>query len=450
VNRIPSLRIIGNNLRSIFSKIRRSAFVKNLLIVMSGTALAQILGYALSPLISRLYSPSDFGVYGSFAAVAVIIATISTLDYSLAVMLPKNKDDAMHLFVLSCLLTAIISAVCLIICVLAPGFVQGLIKAPGIWLLVLLVLGILIAGLNLAFQAWCIRIKSFKHTSASQVIRSMTTNGTQLGLGYLKGGPSALVFGGFLGEALASVNLARVVSRDLRTLREDFRWKRMCQLAKEYRDFPIYSASTNLINSVSLNLPIFLLTHFFGIATAGAYAFGNRILSAPMGLVQRALRQVLYQKASETHNAGGRLFLLYLKFTVGLFAIGFLPSLIFIIWAPEIFTWIFGAQWHTAGIFAQSLILWLLFMFCSLPATLTARIARMQRQMFLFNLALLILRSFALIMGGLYLSAAYSVMLYSVVGSLMNVVFIFMIGFALKKKEGETDWKDILADLKGN
>lgn len=445
---LSSFKISGNNLRSISSNIRRSSFVKNLLIVMSGTALAQILGYALSPLISRLYSPSDFGVFGSFYAVVGIISAGLTLDYSLAIMLPRNKDDAINLFVLSCITTAIISAICLIICLLAPGYVQRLIKAPKSWILVLLILGILGDGLNQACGAWCVRVKSFKHTSASQVIRSISSNGTQLGLGYLKGGSSALIFAGVLGDTLASANLARVVSRDLRILHVNIRWKRIWQLAKEYRDFPVYSASTNLINSLSLGLPIFLLTHFFGIAIAGAFAFGVRILSAPMGLVQRALKQVLYQKACEVHNAGGRILLLYLKFTVGLFALGLFPSLVFIIWAPKIFVWLFGAQWHTAGIFAQSLILWLLFMFCNLPADLCARIARMQRKMFLFNLAVLVLRTLALIVGGLYLSASYTVLLFSIVGAIMNVVFIIIIGFALKKREGETAWKEILADLR--
>lgn len=449
-NEVPDLRHVGNHLRLIFLKIRRSAFVKNLLIVMTGTALAQILGYALSPIISRLYSPADFGVFGSFYAVVGIIASVLTLDYSLAIMLPKGKEDAINLFGLSCLSTAIITVICLIICVLFPGYVRGLIKAPGSWILVLLVIGILADGLNQASQAWCVRVKSFKHTSASQVIRSLSTNGTQLGLGFLKGGPSALVFAGVLGDTLASANLAGVVARDLRSLRANVRWKRIWHMAKEYRDFPLYSASTNLINTVSLGLPIFLLTHFFGIAIAGAYAFGNRILSAPLSLIQRALRQVLYQKACETHNDGGSLLLLYMKFTVGSFAIGLVPSLVFIIWSPQIFPWIFGVQWHTAGVFAQSMMVWLLFMFCSLPATLTARIARMQRQMFLFNLTLLVLRSLALILGGMYLSASFSVLLYSMVGAFMNVVFILMVGFALKKREGETDWKDILADLRGS
>ena len=415
---------------------------------MSGTALAQLLGFALSPIISRFYTPSDFGVFGSFNAVLTVIAAGITLNYSLAIMLPKQKDDAINLFMLSCITTAIISVCCSVACLLAPAFIQNFMKAPSRWILILLVFGILASGLNQTFQAWCVRIKAFKQTSASQVIRSLSTNGSQVGLGYLRGGASALIFTAFLGDVLATLNLARVTYRDLRVLRQKIKWARIRQLAKDYRDFPFYSASQDVINSLSLGLPIFLLTHFYGIAVAGAYAFSMRILQTPTGLVLRALRQVLYQKACETHHEGGRLAPLYVKITGGLFALALFPSLVLIIWAPQIFTWVFGSRWHLAGVFSQSLILWLMVGFCNVPAVLFSRIIRMQRQMFFYNQALLAVRALVLVLGGMYLPATHTITLFSVVGAIMNAIFILVIGFALMKKEGDMALKEILNDVK--
>jgi O-antigen/teichoic acid export membrane protein len=94
---------------------------------------------------------------------------------------------------------------------------------------------------------------------------------------------------------------------------------------QEYKDFPMYSNTQNVMNTLSLGLPVLLLAQFYGIAVAGAYAFGVRILQTPMGFVTRSLYQVLYQKASETHNRGDRLVPLYVKVTSGLFAIGLFP-----------------------------------------------------------------------------------------------------------------------------
>ncbi len=433
---------------NVFNKLMASSFVSNLLIVMSGTAIAQIFAFSISPIISRLYSPSDFGVFGSFNSVLSIIAAGVTLDYSQAIMLPKQKSDAFKLFLLSCVSTSIISFFSLAVCVLAPVQIQILMKTTNVWILFMLILSVLMVGINQSCQAWCVRVKSFKDTSFSQLSRSLTSNGVQLGLGYLKGGALALIVATILGEVIATMNLARVMFRDLKELRIDSNWKRMWHLAKEYRDFPLYSASMSVANQLSQDLPIFLLAHFYGIEMAGAYAFGLRILSTPMLFLLRALRQVLYQKASETHYNGGHLLDLFMKITAGLFFVALLPSLLLVIWAPQLFSWIFGSQWQMAGELARSLVLWMLFMFCNVPAVLFARILRLQQKLFLYDLVLLALRVSVLVYGGMYLSVTNTVMLFSVVGSIMNINFIIIIGLALARGEGYSGLSAILSNLK--
>lgn len=439
---------LAGRLSQAFAKLRRSAFIKNIFIVMSGTALAQVLGFALSPIISRLYSPMDFGVFGSFYAVQGVIAAGLTLDYSAAVVLPKQKNDAINCFVLSCMSVVMITGCCTLVCLCFPRFVLRLLKAPHAWMLAVLIVSLLVAGFNEACQAWAIRVKAFKHTSASQVIRSVTANSSQIGQGFLKGGAPALISSAILGDLLATVNIGRVASRGLRESRGLISRTRIWELAKEYRDFPMYSASVNIINMLSLGLPVILLSQYYGIAVAGFYAFALKILSAPMGLVQRALRQVLYQKAAEFHNEGGRLIMLYVKFTAGLFALILLPALIIFLWAPQLFSWIFGAQWRTAGAFAQSLMVWQIFMFCNLPAGICGRIARMQRKMAFVDILLLVVRTLVLYLGGMYLSASLTVMLFSLAGAIVNAFYIFLIGFALKRQEGLSTWQEVLNGLK--
>jgi O-antigen/teichoic acid export membrane protein len=410
---------------------------------MSGSAIAQIIGFALSPIISRLFSPSDFGVFGSFNSVAGIVAAGVTLQYTQAIMLPKEKEDALNLFCISCLCTIIVGFLCLIVCLFSAASVNNLMKTGGTWALALLVLATIVAGLNQSCQAWCVRVKAFKHTSASQAVRSISSNGAQIGLGYVRGGAGALIVASVLGDLLASLNLVRVLLPDLFSLKGAIRWDRMKLLAKEYRDFPMYSASQNVLNALSSGLPVLLLAHFYGILVAGAYAFGVRMLQVPMSFVLGALRQVLFQKAAETQHQGGSLTPLYLKTTVGLFAMALLPSSILFIWAPQLFTWIFGSQWYVAGEYARSLVLWLLVVFCNLPAVLFARLIRIQRAVFFYDMALLGLRVLALVLGGLYLSALQTISLFSVVGAAMNAILILLVGYAVMKKEGHTGLESI-------
>lgn len=432
----------------LLARLRKSAFVRNILVVMTGTAIAQAIGFALSPLISRLFSPSDFGVFGSFVAVASIIGTVTTLQYSQAIMLPKEEGEAINVLALSCLCTLLLSGLCLAACLVAPGTLNGLMKTNGIWPLVLLVCATFVSGANQSFQAWCVRSKAFKHTSASQVVRSLSSNGLQLGCGCLKAGAPGLICSTVLADILATLNLGLVVLRDWKMLRHRAGWQTFRRLALEYHDFPMYSASTSLMNALSLGLPVLLLTRFYGLAVAGGYAFAMRVLSTPMNFALTALRQVLFQKAAEAHNAGRRLTRLYAGITVGLFAVALLPSLVLMAWAPQFFAWLFGAQWLQAGQFASSLVLWLLFMFSNVPATLFARIIRIQRQMFMFDVTLLLVRTASLYLGGVYLSPSTTILLFSSVGGVMNVVFIGVVGYKLWKSEASRQANHPMGDVR--
>lgn len=415
---------------------------------MSGTAVAQMIGFALTPVISRLFSPSDFGVFGSFISLVNIFAAGATLQYTQAIMLPKEKEDAFNLFFVSCICIVIVAFILLTVCIIVPSTVNSVMKTDGIWFLALLVIATIVSGLNESCQAWCVRVKAFKHTSTSQVIRSLSSNGTQIGFGYIKAGAIGLIVSNILADILASLNLARVMFRDLGALRRYVHWKRMKQLAKDYRDFPMYSASMNIINSLSLGLPVLLLTHFYGIVVAGTFAFGGRILSAPMGLVLTALRQVSFQKTAEAHNDGEQLMPLFIKITVVLFALALFPSLVLFIWAPNIFAWVFGSQWYMAGEFARYLTLWLMFMFCNLPSVLFARIIRIQREMFLFDLVLLTARSLVLILGGMYMLALHTIMLFSLVSAIMNIIFIVIVGYTIMRMEDKTKLNVLLNNMK--
>lgn len=417
--------------------LRRSPFVRNVSIVMSGTAISQMISFAMTPIISRLFDPSDFGIFGSFSSVMGVVAAGVTLQYSQAVMLPKEDSDAANVFAVSVISVFLITLLSIFAVCLFPGTFLSLFKAPnGFWLLWLFPIGVFLNGVNQSLQAWCIRQKAFTLTSVSQVVRAVSVNISQVVLGLLKAGGVGLTASAVAADGIASVNLAHLVfKKDGLKIRQSVTLKKMRETAFEYRDFPIYSASQNVMNAMSQGLPVILLGCYYGVAVAGAYAFGVRILQVPMNFVTTALRQVLFQKASETYNHGGKLFPLYLKTTGGLFVAAIVPATILFIWSPKIFSWLFGAKWNDAGVYASWLILWLAVGFCSLPSGLFARIIRQQRNLFLFELLILFLRILILVVGGIIFSAKSTIIGFSIIGCLLNVVFITWVGYLLRHKE---------------
>jgi O-antigen/teichoic acid export membrane protein len=304
-----------------------------------------------------------------------------------------------------------------------------------------LILAIVTGGFNTALQAMCVRKKAFKQTSSSQVIRSVSSNSAQIGFGLIRSGSVGLIVSNVLADILASMNLFRVMLKDILDFRHQFLWSRVRQLAKEYKDFPFYNAPQTLISALSGGLPVLLLTQFYGIATAGAFAFGMRILQAPMGIILRSLRQVLMQKASETIHHGDSLFPLYVKITLALSAIVFLPFLVLFIWTPQIFSFVFGMQWYVAGEYARYLILLIVVASCNLPAVLFAQLIRIQRTVLIYDVIVLVMRTLILSLGGLYLSALTTITIFSVLGALTNVFLILLVGYSINKKENKHNGK---------
>jgi O-antigen/teichoic acid export membrane protein len=414
--------------------MRASPFLKNISIVMSGTVIAQLIGFASLPVISRLFTASEFGVYGSFISVVGVAGAGVTLQYSQAIMLPLRDEDAVNIFTVSILSVFFITLITLVLTLIFSEWLLSILKAPQTkWLLWFLPLGIMVSGLNQSFQAWCVRRKAFKKTAYSQMIRAGAVNTLQIVSGLLRNGSGGLIASSITADGLATISLSRqVFGTDKCLFSNSISWNRIRKLAVEYRDFPFFSATQKVMNSLSQGLPVLLLSHFFGIATAGSYAFGVRIFQAPMNFVLTALRQVLFQKASETFNHGGSLIPLFVKTTLGLLAIVIIPAVILIIWAPQIFIWLFGSAWGIAGEYARWLFLWLSIGFVNVPAVLFARIYRKQATLLIQDILLLLFRCMALVIGGFYLSALDTVITYSIVGMCFNIFIILWMWRVLK------------------
>ena len=155
-------------------KVKTSVFFRNIFVVMAGTGIAQIISLRLAPVLSRLFTPSDFGIAGSFEAIASIIAAGVTLEYSQAIMLPKEKKDALGVLAVSFVCTVTVSLLALLFCLVTPATINGLMKTKGFWPPALLVLSAFINGLNYSCQAWAVRVKAFRQTSVSQIVRSFS------------------------------------------------------------------------------------------------------------------------------------------------------------------------------------------------------------------------------------------------------------------------------------
>lgn len=401
-------------------------FFKNVFVVMSGTAIAQLIGFAFSPILSRLYGPEDFGAFGAFLSITMVFGAAATLNYGDTVLLPKREEDAAPLFLVSCVSSLGLGCLTLLFCLAASKQLLGLMGlselGPYIWFVPA---SVLLAGLTQALGSWCTRLKAFKNTSQAQVVRATVLCGAQTGCGAAGLGAVGLIGAGVVADVAAVGFLGwSALMRSGAALRFAWHRGRMLAQAREFREFALYGTPQNLMNALSQGLPVLALSHYYGVAIAGYYAFGMRLLQVPMNFFLTSIRQVLFQQLSHGKAHGEDLYPPFLKATVGLLLVSVAPAALGFILAPAAFALVFGEQWRIAGEFGRWLIVWLAPAFCNVPANLALRILRKQRELFFFDVALLAARAATLILGGIWLKASETIIILSVVGCVFNNLLI--------------------------
>jgi len=116
---LQTLKLLKNGeTMKLFKKLKGNKFINNIIIVASGTALAQIITFGLTPIITRIYGPTSFGVLGTFMAIINILGPVAALTYPIAIILPKKNGEARQIMKLSlfiCVIFGIISGLVLLL-----------------------------------------------------------------------------------------------------------------------------------------------------------------------------------------------------------------------------------------------------------------------------------------------------------------------------------------------
>jgi O-antigen/teichoic acid export membrane protein len=413
----------------------KGSFKADVLTLMTGTAIAQLITIAISPVLTRLFTPEAFGALGLYLSFLAIAGAVVTLRFDQALMLPKDTEIAAALFWDAILSVGVISGFSLLGCVLFFKQLLSILKLRE-WsaVIFLLPLSLILFGTYATLNSWSARQKEFGRSSISQVVRSLSASGVQMFSGLLKAGSVGLIGGALAGDCFAALALAWQVKRDdWPILKRSLAWGKMKCAAWQYREFPIFSSTQNLLNALSQNMPLLLLAKFFGPAVTGFYVLGVRGIQIPMNFYLTSLRQVFFQRASELYNQGGDTYALFKKTTLSLLVLAAIPALAIFLFGPGIFAFAFGRKWIVAGEYARWLVLWLTLMFANVPAVLFAQIYRKQKAVLLQDIFLLTLRVLAIVIGGLRRSPLLAVVLYSLVGVFFNLFIILWVRNLLRR-----------------
>lgn len=410
------------------ARLREQGFFRNVALLAIGSAMAQALSFVLMPVLSRMYGPADFGLFGCFFALTGVVGAVVTLQYSQALVLPEEDRAAAGLFLAGAGSVVVITLGGILVIVLLHDWVLRISGTPELrgWLW-LAPVAFVVSGFGQVLMAWCTRQKNFSLLSITQILSAVVKNGSQILLamgGFLSGG---LIVGLLLGDVVASLAMARWMwKRDGHSFRQAFNRSEVLSLASKYRDFPIYSCSQNLLSTLSQGAPVLVLTQQFGMTVVGYYAFASRFLLTPWSLAYTSLQRVLFQRMSEANNSRQDLKALFQKTCGGLCLVTILPGLLGYLLTPSLFLLLFGEEWRAAGDYGKWLWVWMVPAFLSLPASVALRVRRQQRVLLAYEIVLLVVRISTLLLGGAYLrDATLTIAAFAVTGGLMELWLIW-------------------------
>ncbi|MFP3982445.1 MAG: oligosaccharide flippase family protein [Desulfurivibrionaceae bacterium] len=401
-------------------------FARSVSVLAGGTAAGQAIVVAASPILTRLYSPEDFGVLAVFASLLGILGVIASLRYQLAIPLPESDEEAANVTVLSLL---VVLGMALLTAAIAIPFRQPIadalnspLLAEYIWLLPL---GLLLMGVYQVFSYWAIRTRAFSAIARTKLTQSISMVAVQI-TGYALG-PLALLIGRIFGQAAGTTTLGSLA---LGKRREAFRHMTRSgirEAACRYYNFPLYSSWAGLLNSGGTQLPPILFSMFYGPGAAGHYMLAHRIIALPMTLLGRAIADVFMPDAVEALRES-RLRDSVVLVHKNLARIVLPPAAMLFIVAPDLFRIAFGPDWEEAGHMVRWLTPMLFLQFIVSP--LSRIFVALERQRLSLalqgNLFLLRLGSLA-IAGYLGIALLDAVFWYGIASAVGFFVYVYLI-----------------------
>ncbi len=334
----------------------RSDFTKNVLTLMSGTVIAQAIPIAIAPILTRIYTPDDFGVFALFFAILSIFSVVMNLRYENAIMLPKNEDEALSIFILGFLINTTISLILFVVVLLFNESITELLGDRRIaFYLYFIPLTLFFVGLFNLLTLFNNRQKNYKDIAQATVLKSVVMGVVQVGIGLLKSGAIGLISGQILSAFFANLRLFKNIYQK-ENFKKSFNFKKIVAIAKRYRQFPLFSLPSALINVLANHLTNILISSFFSVATLGFYSLVQRMLGIPSALIGQSIGQVFYEEGVRLKHQKGEITELFNHTLKKLIFIGF-PLFFALFWSVKpLFILIFGEKWAVAGEYAQIVI----------------------------------------------------------------------------------------------
>lgn len=409
----------------------KSAFLKSVVLLSSGTLVAQLISYIATPFITRLFTPEELGTLGWFMRIATFLATAATIRYELALPIPKKDEHAFQLLRSTFKIASYIILSFFLITIIYWLFNQS---ETSFWFLALLsVAGFFMVIKNIGTN-WSIRLRYFKAISTSAIVAALFTNISKIIAGKLELSSEGLIWATIIGLLAGAVVFIIQLQNFKKNSHHQYSSKKAKVLRINHKDFPTVNLPHTLIDHGREVILAYFLILFFDESVFGSYEQAFRLLKIPLILIGTSIGQVFFNRISELYKEQKSMIKSLFKTTVLLTAISIVPFAIIFLFGDVIFEFVLGEQWFYAGQIAQALTPWLLVNFIASPLSTLPLVLKKQKLFFWIGLVGTIIQliGFGLIPYLYQFTEGETLLLFKLISWAMVVYLVFVLIFKFK------------------
>ena len=346
--------------------------------------MAQVIGYAIAPILTRLYSNAEMGEMLYYMRLIAFISSIATLRYEAALPLPKRDEHSylMYRFVylFSFWLLVFIAGFLLVF-----SLVFNLINLQP-WFILFVVLGAAAMIVINVGTSWAVRTGTYGIISRQKITNSLVSNALKWGFFFLNWKSFGLILATLLGFIISALEFIWDFRKTHRRFRELFSPRKTRVVLKEHREFPLLNLPHVFIDNGRDMLLATLILAYFGEAVYGSYGHAYQMLRIPLMLVGVSVGQLFYNRSSEAMHKQKALTPILSK-TIGVLTlVSIIPFTVLFFYGTEIFGFVFGTTWGIAGTYAETMAFWLMVNFVLSPISALPLLLNKQRYALIMGL----------------------------------------------------------------
>lgn len=269
-------------------------------VLISGKAGLHLIALFSQPLLTRLYSPAQFGEFAFFNSIMAIIFIAASGRYEAGIVLTKTPAQAGRLFQLSQYVLIAYTLSIVIFLIMIPEYSKQWFFDKGftpfyLWAIPAM---IIFSGYWQIVNNWLIRFQKFSMISLTLFIQRIVILMAALAAFYLPVPGNGLIFSMFIGFLVIFMGSVFIKPPPF-----EASFRNIKQYAFHFRDFPFFSAPTLFINLFMIHLPVLWITFFYSKENAGSFSLAYTLISVPVQFLHVSLGQIFYQRLAQTRKS---------------------------------------------------------------------------------------------------------------------------------------------------